>query len=88
MPTITSGLREPGQPDPEITVCITIPEEFSGSSMSELERRHGCLTDMKVQHGLVSVRATLPASAFGGLVEAIGLATQRQGRVEAVTGSE
>jgi translation elongation factor EF-G len=81
MPRVMSRLNEPGQPA-EITVCITVSEEFARTSVSAPESHRGCITDMEVKAGSVSIRATLPASTYAGLVEAIRRGTLRRGKVD------
>ena len=84
MPPSTYGTADFDQPHDshEITVQLVVPEEFAGSSMSELQSRRGLVTDMEVQDGNVSVRASLPISEYDELKKAILAATSGLGRVE------
>jgi elongation factor G len=63
-------------------IRVTVPEEFVGASMGELSARRGYVTSIDVQSGDVSIRATLPASEYNALVEAIAAMTQRRGRIK------
>lgn len=74
--------RPPNEPDPEVAICITVPEEFAGLSMGELQFRRGGVTGMDAQSGVVLIRASLPASEYEGLENAIAAGTQHRGRVE------
>jgi translation elongation factor EF-G len=85
MPPRVDGTAEFDQPhdSEEINIQLVVPEEFAGISMSELQSRGGLVTDMEVQDGNVSVRASLPSSEYGELRKAIFAATGGRGRVEA-----
>jgi translation elongation factor EF-G len=82
MGRILSEIREPDQPNSELGIRMTVPEEFAGASMGEFQSRGGYITDMDVQSGMVMVRGSLPAGEFQAFRDAIALATQQRGRVE------
>ena len=82
MARVLSGVSEPIEPDPELGICITVPEEFAGLSMGELNSRRGGVTGMDVQSGMVLIRGFLLASEYVGLEIAIAAGTQHRGRVE------
>jgi translation elongation factor EF-G len=84
MPPRVDGIAEFDQPhdSEEITIQLVVSEELAGISMSELQSRRGLVTDMEVQDGNVSVRASLPTSEYGELKKAILAATGGSGRVE------
>jgi len=86
MPRVLSGLGEPDEQHSELSIHIIVPEEFAGMSMAELNSRRGFITGMDVQTGSVLIRATLPASEYGGLEKAIGAGTQHRGRIEHAPG--
>jgi len=84
MTATLDGLAEPDEPDQppgELTVVVTVPEEFAGLSLQELITRNGRLTGMDVQEQSVAISATLPASQYNSLVEAIRVNLQGRGRV-------
>jgi len=85
MARVLSGVGEPSQPepDPEVAIRMTIPEEFGGISMGELNSRRGCVLGMDSQPGrVILIRASLPASEYMGLEDTIAEWTQNRGRVE------
>jgi len=84
MPPTAYGAADFDQPhdSDEVTIQLVVPEEFAGSSMSELQSRRGLIMDMEVQDGSVSVHASLPISEYEELKKAIFAATSGLGRVE------
>jgi translation elongation factor EF-G len=85
MTRVLSGPNEPSQPDDpdaEFGICITVPEEFTGQSIGELNSRGGRVVEMDAQSGIVLIRASLPRSEYYGLQKAIAANTQHRGRVE------
>lgn len=98
MPFVLDGLEEhedPG-PDPELTIRITVPEEYAGSVMGLLNYRRGVVTGMEVQPGAAPnafsqatnsaiIRASLPRSQYGALVEDVVEATLGRGKVDHVS---
>lgn len=84
MAEILSGLAEPDEPNPvpgDITVLVTVPEEFAGVSLGELNAREARINGMEVEGICVTISATLPASHYKTLVEVIKADTQDRGRV-------
>ena len=77
---------EPDNPDdvamPEVFIRITVPEEFMGSSMGELNGRGGLVMTIDCESSSVVIRASLPASEYEALSIAISSATLRRGKVE------
>ena len=76
------GLAEPDEPNPpseEVRVVITIPEEFTGVSLHELVAREGLIADMTTQGQSVTIHASLPASNYNALAEAIMMNTLGRG---------
>jgi translation elongation factor EF-G len=72
---------EANMPSGEWKILITVPEEFVGVAVQELQVREGLINGMEgEQHNFV-VRASLPASQYAALVAAIATGTQRRGRV-------
>jgi elongation factor G len=78
------GLGEPDEeaPSPEVGISITVPEEFAGFAMGELNARKGRVTGMDVRGGIVTIGASLPASECDGLSEEVASATLGRGKVE------
>jgi len=93
MPPVLGGLeehRDPG-PDPELTVRITVPEEFTGSAMGLLNSLLGVITGLDVQEGetqagvaprFAVIKGSLPQSEYRTLVEELAQATQARGKVQ------
>jgi translation elongation factor EF-G len=73
---------EPNRPDAELIIRMTVPEEFAGWSMGELNSRRGCIIGMDVQHGNVVIRGSVPTTEYQALADAIAVATKRLGRIE------
>jgi hypothetical protein len=82
MARVLSGLSEPDQPDANFAIRFTVPEEFAGMSMGEVQSRRGCITGMDVQSGIAIIRGSLPASEFQAFQDTIAVATHQRGRVE------
>jgi elongation factor G len=82
MPPVLGPVGEPAEPPSELSIHIIVPEEFAGMSMAELNSRRGLITGVDAQTGTVLIRASLPASEYGGLEEAINEGTRHRGRVE------
>lgn len=82
MAPLLSNISEPDQPNAEVAICMTVPEEFAGAVMGELQSRRGYTAEMEVQSGVVVIRGRMPASEFDGFQATIALATQQGGRVE------
>jgi translation elongation factor EF-G len=55
---------------------MTVPEEFAGWSMGELNSRRGCIIGMDVQHGNVVIRGSVPTTEYEALADAIAVATK------------
>ena len=77
-----SGVNEPDEPNAELIIRMTVPEEFAGLSMGELNSRRGCIKGMDVQHGNVVIRGSVPTKEYDALADAISVATKRLGRIE------
>jgi elongation factor G len=82
MAPVLSNISEPDQPNAELAIRMTVPEEFAGAVMGELQSKRGYTTEMDVQWGVVIIRGRMPASEFDGFRATIALATQQRGRVE------
>jgi translation elongation factor EF-G len=82
MGRVLSNISEPDQPDAEFTIRITVPEEFAGASMGELQSRGGSINGIDVQSAIVIIRGSLPASEFQAFQDTIAVATQQRGSVE------
>ena len=82
MPPVPGAVDEPAEPPSELSIHIIVPEEFAGMSMAELNSRRGLITGVDVQTGTALIRASLPASEYSGLEEAINEGTRHRGRVE------
>ncbi len=82
MPRVVGVLGESDEQPSELSIHIIVPVEFSGMSMAELNSRGGLITGMDVQTGSVLIRASLPASEYGGMEKAIGEGTWHRGKVE------
>jgi hypothetical protein len=72
---------EPNQPKEEVTVLITIPEEFVAVVHHELLARKGRVTGLDVQEDSVAISATFAASQYKRLVEAVVMNTEGRGRI-------
>ncbi len=80
-----SGEMEPEKPNRdagEVSIRITVPEEFVGASQQELHARQGLITGMEAREQSVVIHASLPNGEYDGLVEAIVRDTQGRGRIE------
>jgi elongation factor G len=84
MTRIGIGLGEPSDeaPSPEVTVRITVPEEFAGFAMGEVNSRGGRISGIDVREGTVIVQAVLPSSEYDRLNENLASATLGHGKTE------
>lgn len=84
MKRVGIGTEEPGDgaPLPEIPIRITVPEEFIGSAIAEVNARRGRITGMEGQGGPMTIKASLSASELDGLRDEIASWTQGQGKAE------
>ena len=73
---------ESNQPSGEVRVVVTIPEEFTGISHHQLIAHGGLIADMTTHDQSVTVYASLPASNYRALVEAIMMNAQGRGTIE------
>ena len=87
MVDVMSGTGEPDQPDPDLAIHITIPEEFVGFAMGELSSRSGVVTRMKVVSGTAVIYASLRAFEYHGLEQSIAQTTRQRGKVTRGRGS-
>ena len=74
------------RPVGEVTIRITVPEEFVGAAQHELIARQGSITGMEAKEQCLVIHASLPAEEHEGLVEAITVDTQGRGRVDLAEG--
>ena len=74
--------EKPNRAAGEVSIRITVPEEFAGASLGELIARQGFITGMEAEEQSLVIRASLAAGEYDGLVEAIVADTQGRGRVE------
>jgi translation elongation factor EF-G len=81
MAHVLSGIHETDQPDPDLAIEVTIPEEFVGFAMGELSSRSGVVTEMKVVSGTAVIYASLRASEYRGLEQSIAQTTRQRGKV-------
>jgi translation elongation factor EF-G len=92
MPRVLSGVGDPddsGRHDPELAICITVPEEFAGWSMAELNGRRGYITEIVAERGNALIRGVVPTSQYAVLGDVIAAGTRSLGRIErAESGSE
>lgn len=68
-------------PDPVVPIRITVPVEYTGFALGQINRHNGIIKFMDAQHGCQVVQATLPASQFDSLSHAIQSFTEK-GKVE------
>lgn len=66
----------------EVSIRITVPEEFVGASQHELIARQGLITRMEAHEQSFVIWAPLPPENYEELVKAIASDTQGLGRVE------
>ena len=69
-------------PSREVAVRITVPEEFIGSAIRELEARQGYVTEMNALVGAMTIKAFVPGSEYDRLSQEIVSATLKRGTVE------
>ena len=82
-----NGLAEPDDPNQvpgDLNVLVTVPEEFVGLSIQELNAREGRIVGLESRGENVSINATLPASLYSALVEAIIAGTDGRGQIELI----
>ncbi len=85
MPLTASGEMEPEKPNRaagEVSIRITVPEEFVGASQQELVARRGLITGMEAKGQSLVIHASLPVGEYDGLVEAIAAGTQGRGKID------
>ncbi len=80
MTQILNGGTEPDEQD--VPVRITLPAEFAGAAMAEVNTRRGRVLGMKMQQDEAVIRVSLPASECEALTETLAAATLRHGRVD------
>jgi translation elongation factor EF-G len=56
MAPVLSNISEPDQSNAELAIRMTVPEEFAGAVMGELQSRRGYTTAMDVQSGVVIIQ--------------------------------
>lgn len=64
-----------------MAIRVTVPEVYLGVAVGEIQR-HGLITGMNFEHGMMLIQASLPAEEFASLSHYIALATQERGKVE------
>lgn len=82
MPQVTNESSGSDEPDSEVSIRMTVPEELAGASMGEFQSRRGSITAMDVRSGVVIIRGAIPASEFRAFQHTIASATQQRGRVD------
>ena len=73
---------ESNHPSPQSSVLITIPEEYVGACLQELEFQDGLINGMDAHQQTVSIQASLPLSKCTALASAIEELTEGRGRVD------
>lgn len=64
-----------------MSIRVTVPEVYLGVAVAEIQR-HGLITGMNFEHGMMLIQASLPADEFANLSLYIASATQERGKVE------
>jgi hypothetical protein len=65
----------------ELTILITVLEEFAGSAMNELQSSDGVIIDLNANQGTIALSAKLASNRLNGLARAIALSTGGRGTV-------
>ncbi len=60
-----------GTAQSDVSVCISVPEEFLGASIQELTARGGLIESIEKKEGVQVVNGELPARQFADLSAAI-----------------
>ena len=82
-----NGSAEPddqNQAPGEVSVLVTVPEEFVGLSIQELNAREGRIVGIERRGENISINATLPTSLYSALLEAIIAGTDGRGQIELI----
>jgi translation elongation factor EF-G len=82
-----NGLAEPDDPNQvpgDLNVLVTVPEEFVGLSIQELNAREGRIVGIERRGENISINATLPTSLYSALLEAIIAGTDGRGQIELI----
>jgi len=69
-------------PKPDYPVSLTVPEEFAGVSLGEVNKQGGMIKAVNAETGTAVIQALIPESRFNDLASAISEWTQGRGRVE------
>ena len=56
-----------GGSDPELRIRVTVPEEFAGFALGQINRHLGLITYVDFQHGCAMIQASLATSKFKSL---------------------
>ena len=85
MKLLGSDTGEPdddGLPTGEVAIRVTVPEQYLGTTIGELNAHRGSITAIEKVGALQAVLATLPASLFKSLVEHVTGATEQRAVVQ------
>lgn len=66
----------------ELAILITVPEEFAGFAMGELQKADGVVVNLNADQGTVAIDANMPATKLDGLAKTIHRATGGKGTVK------
>ena len=70
-------------PSPDIEVRVTLPEEFLGATLSDIQSRQGQLTRMDAgRKGRMTLYAVLPSAQFDSFRDDLAASTQGRTVVE------
>jgi translation elongation factor EF-G len=74
--------EDPIRPAEEWHVRITVPEEYSGYMIGEVNSRDGYLKELQAEGGEFTIQAALPASEYQAMAVLIaGLKGKTPGRI-------
>ena len=70
-----------GGSNSDLRVLVTVPEEYMGFAIGQINQHDGVVKSMNWQNGFQAIQAALPAAAFDSLSNAI-LSFVSRGKVE------
>jgi elongation factor G len=82
MPDVLTGFSDDQSHKPELAIRISVPEEFLGASIGEINSRRGYVRGIEVESGTYVILANLPIAEYGALAHELAFATRQRAKLE------